>query len=111
MSQFHHVLNVDQLPAGKTRAVTLEGLSILVCNSGGEFFAVENRCTHQGAELEGGRLRNNMIACPEHGVLFDVRSGCGKGPLGRVPLRTFALQVVDGRIEVSLEPAMEASPG
>ena len=105
MSQFHYVLDAAQLPAGKNKAVTLQGLSILVCNSGGEFFAVENRCTHQGAELEGGRLRNNLIACPSHGVLFDVRTGCGKGPLGRVPLRTFAVQVNEGRIEVSLEAA------
>ncbi|VVO78277.1 3-phenylpropionate/cinnamic acid dioxygenase ferredoxin subunit [Pseudomonas fluorescens] len=109
MSQFHHVLDTAQLPAGKNKAVTLAGLSILICNSGGEFFAVENRCTHQGAELEGGRLRNNMIACPEHGVLFDVRTGSGKGPLGRVPLRTFALQVVDGRIEAALQPATETA--
>ncbi|MCO6056880.1 Rieske 2Fe-2S domain-containing protein [Pseudomonas sp. MOB-449] len=109
MSRFEHVLDADQLPPGQTRAVTLDGLSILICNSGGEFFAVENRCTHQGARLEGGRLRNGMIACPEHGVLFDVRSGCGKGPLGRVPLRTFALQVVDGRIEVGLRPVEEVA--
>lgn len=105
MSQFHHVLDCADLPAGKSRAVALGGRSILVCNVGNEYFAVENRCTHQGAELEGGRLRNGMIACPLHGVLFDVRTGCGKGPLGKVPLRTFAVQVVDGRIEVALEEA------
>ncbi|MCY1411137.1 hypothetical protein D9M71_265190 [compost metagenome] len=50
-----------------------------------------------------------MIACPLHGVLFDVRTGCGKGPLGRVPLRTFAVQVVDGRIEVAVQSAVETA--
>ncbi len=105
MSQFHHVLDCADLPAGKSLAVDVAGLSVLVCNVNNEYFAVENRCTHQGAELEGGRIRNGMIACPLHGVLFDVRNGCGKGPLGRVPLRTFAVQVIDGRIEVSHEAA------
>lgn len=105
MSQFHPLLDAADLPAGKSKAVSFAGLSVLVCNVSGEYFAVENRCTHQASPLEGGRIRNGMIACPSHGVLFDVRTGCGKGPLGRVPLRTFALQVVDGRIEVSLESA------
>lgn len=105
MSQFHNVLDCVDVPVGKSRAVDIGGLSVLVCNVNNEYFAVENRCTHQGAELEGGRIRNGMIACPLHGVLFDVRNGCGKGPLGRVPLRTFAVQVFDGRIAVSLEAA------
>lgn len=103
--QFHYALDSAALPPGGSKAVSIEGLSVLVCNSNNEFFAVQNRCTHQDAELEGGRIRNGMISCPMHGVMFDVRTGCGKGQLGRVPLRTFPLRVVEGRIEVSVAPA------
>ncbi len=106
---FHYALDSAELPAGASQAVSIEGLSVLVCNSNNEFFAVQNRCTHQEAELEGGRIRNGMISCPMHGVMFDVRTGCGRGQLGRVPLRTFALRVVDGRIEVSMQPALESA--
>ncbi|MCY1458828.1 Biphenyl 2,3-dioxygenase, ferredoxin component [compost metagenome] len=109
MTAFRFVLHSADLPPGKSKAVDLDGQSVLLCNVAGEVFAVENRCSHQGAELEGGRIRNGMIACPLHGVLFDVRTGCGKGPLGRVPLRTFAVQVVDGRIEVAVHPAVETA--
>ncbi|SDN83332.1 Rieske (2Fe-2S) protein [Pseudomonas jinjuensis] len=109
MTAFRFALNSADLPPGKSKAVDLDGQSVLLCNVAGEVFAVENRCTHQGAELEGGRIRNGMIACPLHGVLFDVRTGCGKGPLGRVPLRTFAVQVVDGRIEVAGQSAVETA--
>lgn len=99
---FHPVLDAATLPHGASKAVEIEGHSILVCNAGGEYFAVQNRCTHQDSPLEGGRIRNGLIACPLHGVMFDVRTGCGKGQMGRVPLRTYALRVVEGRIEVSL---------
>ncbi len=105
---FYDVMDSADLAAGKNKAVTIEGISVLVCNVDNEYFAVENRCTHQESELEGGRIRNGMIACPMHGVLFDVRTGCGKGPLGRKPLRTFALRINDGRVEVSLEAANQA---
>jgi nitrite reductase/ring-hydroxylating ferredoxin subunit len=38
----------------ESRALTLNGRSVLVCRAAGELYAVENRCTHQEAELEGG---------------------------------------------------------
>lgn len=102
-TQFHHVMDCADLPPGSNKAVEIAGESILICNANNEFFAVQNRCTHQNSPLEGGRIRNGLIACPLHGVMFDVRTGCGRGQMGRVPLRTYALQVVEGRIEVSLE--------
>ena len=105
---FHSVLDAAELPPGASKAVQIDGHNILVGNSAGEFFAVQNRCTHQYSPLEGGRIRNGLIACPLHGVMFDVRTGCGKGQMGRVPLRTYALRVVDGRIEVSVDMPVTA---
>lgn len=100
---FHTVLAAADLPPGASKAVHIDGHSILVGNSAGAFFAVQNRCTHQDSPLEGGRIRNGLIACPLHGVMFDVKTGCGRGQMGRVPLRTYAVQVVDGQILVSVD--------
>jgi 3-phenylpropionate/trans-cinnamate dioxygenase ferredoxin subunit len=97
------------LPLGATKAVQIEGHDILIGNANGEFFAVQNQCTHQNQPLEGGRIRNGMISCPSHGVMFDVRTGCGRGQMGRVPLRVYQLRVVDEQIEVSTEPVANAA--
>lgn len=105
---FHPVLAAADLPPGASKAVQLDGHNILVGNAAGEFFAVQNRCTHQDSPLEGGRIRNGLIACPLHGVMFDVKTGCGRGQMGRVPLRTYALQVVDGQIQVSVDAPVAA---
>jgi 3-phenylpropionate/trans-cinnamate dioxygenase ferredoxin subunit len=86
----------------ESRAVTLNGRSILVCRAAGELYAVENRCTHQEAELEGGRIRGCFISCPLHGVRFDLRDGNPMGQLTRVPLPTFEVRLVDGVIEVAV---------
>lgn len=107
-TEFHHVMDCADLPAGANKAVEIDGQSILICNANNEFFAVQNRCTHQNSPLEGGRIRNGLISCPLHGVMFDVRTGCGRGQMGRVPLKTYALRVVDGSIEVSLEAPVAA---
>ncbi|WP_206668517.1 Rieske (2Fe-2S) protein [Pseudomonas saliphila] len=105
---FHRVMSTEELAPGQSKAVQLEGVSVLVCNVKGEFLAVENRCTHQASELEGGRIRNGMISCPLHGVMFDLRTGCGRGPLGKVPLRTFVVQVVGDEVHVGLNEPAEA---
>lgn len=107
-TDFHAVINCDELPPGASKAFKVEDHVILVCNSNGEYFAVQNRCTHQDSPLEGGRIRNGLISCPKHGVMFDVRTGCGRGQMGRIPLRTYALRIVDGRIEVSVDAPVES---
>lgn len=109
MEAFHHVMNVGELEPGQSKAVQVGELSVLVCNVKGEYLAVENRCTHQNSALEGGRIRNGMIACPLHGVLFDLRTGCGRGPLGKTPLRTIAIKLVGDEIYVTPEQPAAAN--
>ena len=82
--------------------VTINGRKILICRAGGALYAVENRCTHQEAELEGGRIRGCFISCPLHGVRFDLRDGNPMGQLTREALPTFEVRVIDGMIEVAV---------
>ena len=88
----------------QTVAVTLEGKNILICKANGDYYAVDNQCTHQRAELTGGRIRNCYLACPLHGVRFDLRTGMPKGELTRVPLKTYPVSVAeDGNLHLELE--------
>jgi 3-phenylpropionate/trans-cinnamate dioxygenase ferredoxin subunit len=91
-----------ELSDNDSRAVTISGQKVLVCRAGGALYAVENRCTHQEAELEGGRIRGCFISCPLHGVRFDLRDGTPMGQLTRVALPTYEARVVDGMIEVAV---------
>lgn len=79
--------------------------SVLIANIGGDFFAVENKCSHAASVLEGGRMKMGRISCPLHGAIYDLRTGAPVGsgltPLG---LRIFDTRVIDGRLEVSFEP-------
>jgi len=87
----HVVARVDELPPGERRIVEVEGRSIGVFNVGGEFFALRNRCPHQGGPLCLGRTSGFLIGespgeyrysrageilrCPWHGWEFDVLTG------------------------------------
>ena len=79
--------------------------SILVVNLEGEFFAVENRCTHLASPLEGGRVRRGRIACPLHGAVYDLRTGAPLGgSLAPRGLRTFAARIEGDDVSVKATP-------
>lgn len=104
MEQVNYVsaVPVDGVPQGKAVVFEHAGRSILICNSGGHFFAVENKCSHADEVLACGRIRNGWIACPAHGARFDLATGEAMNPPARDPIRTFSLRVADGMIEVAL---------
>ena len=82
--------------------------------SGGEPFAVSNRCRHLFASLgEGQVTEDGCLECPWHASRYDVRSGkMVRGPqgafkplagvvratTGAIPLKTFPVEVRDDAI-------------
>ena len=103
MPDFRVVFADSELPNNDSKAVLIDGTKVLVCRANGKVYAVENRCTHQDAELEGGRIRGCFISCPLHGVKFDLRDGMPTGQLTRLPLTTYQVRLIEGMIEVRLE--------
>jgi benzene/toluene dioxygenase ferredoxin subunit len=97
-------VDVSDLDPGHTRAVQAGGRKILLCNVGGEYFAVAERCSHAAFSLAGGRMKGFLLECPLHGACFDVRDGSPARrpaikPLDTYPLRRSGTQV---RIELDL---------
>ena len=101
--QIFAVCAIDALAEGGIETIDADGLNILVCKSGGDVFAIENRCSHQDTPLAGGRVRRGFIACPLHGVMFDLRTGAPRGELTKVPVRTFPVEEQDGQIVVRVQ--------
>jgi 3-phenylpropionate/trans-cinnamate dioxygenase ferredoxin subunit len=101
-TRFLTAASLDEVPPGRTKAVELGGRSILLCNSDGRVFAIENRCSHAEQPLDCGRMRLGWISCPMHGARFDLESGEAlKGPAVE-PIDTFAVRVIGGMIEVAV---------
>lgn len=65
----------DNLIEGKMKNVTLGGKEILISRINGNYFAINNICSHAGAELHEGTLDNNELTCPWHGAKWDIETG------------------------------------
>ena len=100
------VTTLAELAIDSNKAFTVDGQSVLLCRTAAGVFALANRCSHQLAALEGGRMRGHQLYCPKHGACFDMRTGAGIGPLGKLPVAHYAVQVSDdGDITITLPAA------
>ena len=99
------VCAVADLPEGE--AVRLEGaVPIAVFNVAGDFYAIDDTCTHQDASPADGYLEDDCtVECPLHASCFDLRTGRPSGPPAKVAVRTHAVVVQDGTIFVVPSPA------
>jgi nitrite reductase/ring-hydroxylating ferredoxin subunit len=124
------VASADEIPIGGRKIVTVQGRSIGVFNVEGEYFALRNRCPHQGGALCEGKLwgvlkadlpgvfeyspSREILTCPWHGWEFHVRTGQSWCDPRRLRVRRYDAQVetyaasVDGTyvvVDVGTRPA------
>jgi phenylpropionate dioxygenase-like ring-hydroxylating dioxygenase large terminal subunit len=77
---------------------------IVMFRTAGGAVAIEDRCLHRGMPLSlGGRIENDGIQCPYHGMEFDGSGACRKIPgQEHIPagarLRSFPLAERDGTL-------------
>lgn len=93
------VCALEDLAVDSNRAFAVDGQSVLVCRTAAGVFAVENRCSHQLAPLEGGKLKGFHLFCPKHGARFDLRTGV-PNQLAKTPIRVYAVDVIDDQITI-----------
>jgi 3-phenylpropionate/trans-cinnamate dioxygenase ferredoxin component len=103
---FERVARADELAENAQRIITVGGRRLLLCRSDGQYFAVENRCTHDNEQLLGGLIRKCSIVCPMHGARFSLKNGRPFGPPAFEPLSTYPVRIVDEHIEVGTEPKL-----
>jgi 3-phenylpropionate/trans-cinnamate dioxygenase ferredoxin subunit len=99
---YRYALSVGEIAPGRARRCVVDGHPVLVCNVGGDFYALADTCTHDRGPLGEGRLRGHHIECPRHGSRFDVRDGAVMTPPAIRPLTTYPVRVRGDAVEVQL---------
>ena len=100
----HTVCTVEELPEGERKIVEVDGIEIGVFNCGGEFFAIEDRCSHDDGPLCEGDWEPDecVVVCPRHGSRFDIRSGRPLTLPAYEPVATYPVTVRDGIVVVDV---------
>jgi nitrite reductase/ring-hydroxylating ferredoxin subunit/uncharacterized membrane protein len=92
------VASESALANGQTLRVEVDGKVAMLARCNGVVYAVQEFCTHRYGPLSEGHLGPCDITCPWHGSKFDLKTGkVLEGP-AKVDLRTFKVEVRDGKI-------------
>ena len=75
MAEFYKVAKVSEVLPGTKHLVEVDFVPVLLFNIDGEFYAMEDVCTHDGGPLAEGFLNGDEIECPRHGARFCVKTG------------------------------------
>ena len=109
----HVVAATAEFPPGTRRVIEIDGRAVVVFNVKGEYFALLDKCPHNGGSLAAGVVtgllqsaepgcysyarEGEIIRCPWHGWEFDIKTGKSFCSVIRARARAFPVHVEPGQ--------------
>ena len=90
----YRVASVDEVPAQTLKGVRADGTEICLAHAeDGNFYAIDDECTHESFLLSLGELFELDVECPQHGSRFNLKTGKVTGLPAVIPTRTYPVTV------------------
>ncbi len=94
---------LDEFPGLSLRAFAIGDEEIVVINTGRNYYAVRNLCTHRGERLSDGLVEEENLVCAYHEAVYDLSSGqVIEGPAPD-PVITYPVRVDGDYLQVGWE--------
>lgn len=103
MSDWITVCDENAMANGEKISVDVDGTDVVVFKIAGQFYAIEDRCSHDGAEIASGELDGDEIICPRHGARFCVKTGAVKSAPAYEDIASFPIRIELGKVQVKDE--------
>src|SRR5262245_56278323 len=100
--QYYTVAGVSDFTPGRIRSVKVGLIDVVVLNLDGEWHAFSNYCTHSGAYLAFGWIKDGQVICPFHYACFDYRTGDLLSGPGYSTLPIFRIRIEGDDVQVEL---------
>jgi 3-phenylpropionate/trans-cinnamate dioxygenase ferredoxin subunit len=94
--EFHSVAKTTDIEDEEVIAVSVGRLDIGIYKMDGEFYALDDICTHAYAAMSDGYIEDGNIECPLHGACFEIKTGKALTAPATVDLRKFPIKIVRG---------------
>jgi len=94
------VAYIGDIAEDSCKLLDLDDEDIAIYNLGGEYHAIEDRCSHDGGDLASGWVEDGCAVCPRHGARFDIRTGKVMAPPAYEDIHAFPTRILGNRIQV-----------
>lgn len=102
MANFIKVALASAMPDQSAICVEVNGQRIALFNLDGEFYAIQDACTHEGGPLSEGVIDGEEVECPWHGAVFNIRTGAVRLDPADEAVRTYNVRVSGDAVEVEI---------
>ena len=92
----------SDIAPGNALKVEVGDLALAVFNVGGEFFVTDDLCTHGPGSLSEGYIDGDIVECNFHNGQFNIRTGEVVSPPCMVPIKTYPVTLIQGRVTIEL---------
>jgi 3-phenylpropionate/trans-cinnamate dioxygenase ferredoxin subunit len=75
MGDFVKVATASSVPDPGRYTLEIGERVVVLIHVSGQFYCIDDVCSHDGGPLGNGPWENHYVACPRHGARFDIRSG------------------------------------
>jgi len=103
MSEWVDVGLEKELQSGMRKVVSTDVGELAVFNLAGDYYAIEDVCSHDGGELASGDCDGDEIICPRHGARFCIKNGKSLTPPAYEDIETFPVRVEGGIVQVDID--------
>ena len=101
-----YVCKIDELEEGEARKVdcSVNGVdAIAIFNYQGDFFAMNDKCSHGNASMSEGYLEDDgTVECPLHASRFCLKTGVPQCVPATEPIQTYPVTIEDDALYVEL---------
>ena len=94
--------NADDVAVGTALKVEKEGLNVAVFNVDGEFYVLDDLCTHGPGSLSEGYIEGDVVECNFHNGQFNIRTGEVVLPPCMVPMKTYPTTVENDKVVIEI---------
>ena len=96
------IASKDSLKPGQMSCFDVNQQRIILARVENEYFAFDEMCSHEEAELWRGALRKDHIECPLHGSRFCLRTGEPMEEPATDPISTYPVIIKEETIYIEL---------
>ena len=100
--EFHAVAKTSEISEDAPKAVSIGRLDVGIYKLDGEFYAIDDICTHAYAMMTDGYIEDGQIECPLHGACFDIKTGKALTAPATIDLRPYPVKVEGDQISVGV---------
>ena len=97
------ICNADEIAEGTALKVEVGDLVLAVFNVEGEYFVMNDNCTHGPGSLSEGYIEGDVVECNFHNGQFNIRTGEVVSPPCMIPQKIYPATVENGKVVIEVD--------